>query len=283
MKKKATIKSSICASDSRKKEKVCGETPKDDKTALAQTVSRLHQVFHALPETKAIERRIKAAKKLSSAHWEKLPEVTEEEAWRPPTDHPTRTDYNLEYIPCDGPTRRARREMLRKFFLRSDSKIFQVKADSYTAEEFRRQERADEAGLAGIRAACGRSANWRDALIFEAKRKKADLDELEWLLAHAAITGDHNELNAFAKASRHVAKAHSKLINESRMFAVMYGIRSEIEHGKLPTRAETVKAIQSAGINIPASNIYKYDNNANRIFSGPYLSRFPRAKPWSVS
>jgi hypothetical protein len=200
----------------------------------------------------------------------------------PTSTAPTRTDYDADFIPILGPIRRARRDMLSVLFRRIEGKTYQLTADPFVAAELRRQEQSDEAALSALRAAFGRKANWRDALVFDAERRKDDLAELKWLLAHAVITGDKNEIKAFAAASCRVAKLKNGAeINMPRMFATLYGMHYERKHDKLPTRAKTNREMEAAGIKLPAGG--DYDKNANRIYSGPYLSRFPKEKPWGTS
>lgn len=195
---------------------------------------------------------------------------------------PTRTNYDTQCIPVLGPIRRARREMLSALFRRIEGKIYRLTADPFVAAELRRQEESDAADISAIHAVFGQKANWRDALVFDAAWKRDDLAELKWLLAHAAIAGDHDEIKAFAAASRRVDKRkRGAPINEPRMFATLYGLHYERKHGRLPTRAKTNLEMEAAGIRLPAGG--DYNKNANRIYRGPYLSRFPKDRPWGTS
>jgi hypothetical protein len=209
------------------------------------------------------------------------PQLQSENGDARPTTH---TDCDVDFFPVFGPVRRARREMLKKYFIEIAGKIFRREIDPFEAKEFRRQEEEDEPRLSALRALMGRTANWRDELVFQAARSHADMAELKELLAHAAVSGNTKELEQFRRASLRVEKMRSAgPFYKARVVATLFGWHHEVNHGELPTRHATMKHIESCNIALPSSGKDPYNSNANRIFKGVYLSRFPPGIPWHGS
>jgi hypothetical protein len=197
---------------------------------------------------------------------------------------PRRKDFDLDFIPIHGPTRRARRAIVGRMFFVIDAKIFRREADPYEAQELTRQEERGQADLEAVRAVFGRKSDWRTALCYEARRKGDAKRELGMLMADAAARGDTKDLSCFCSAVQMVNKVSaSGPDKESRFAATLFGINHEIKTGKLPTRPLAKRYLSKIGL-LPKS-LEKGSRGANdkRFFSGPYLSRFPPGKPWETT
>jgi hypothetical protein len=187
------------------------------------------------------------------------------------------SNYDPDFIPIHGKTRRGRRELLAKHLFVKDGKRYQAPVDPFVAAELRRQEIEGKDEAEGMRDIFGRNANWRDALVYGASRDADDLAELGQLLLRAALAGDIKEQRAFMAASRRVASARkSGPSNIARILAVLYGIKYRAEHGCLPTRMATIQELSRYDIRLPRGD--KYGHNANRLFTGHFLRQFPTSK-----
>jgi len=128
-------------------------------------------------------------------------------------------------------------------------------------------------------AALGQGANWRDVLIFEAKRDAEAYKDLchKWSKADAqALSWERSE---FDEAAARVNRLFRRRAPEqrSKLSAIIFGLHHLRDHGRLPTRKATKDYLASEDLYFPAG---KNGNNDHRFFSGPFLSKFPVGRPW---
>ena len=189
---------------------------------------------------------------------------------------PRRTDFDLDFIPLHGPTRRARRAIVGRMFFVINGKIFRREADPYEAQELRRQEGRGQADLEAVRAVFGSKSDWRTALCYEARRNGDAKRELGMLMADAAARGNTRELSFFCSAVQMVNKVSaSGPDNESRFAATLFGINHEIKTGK--TADKTTGEEVSLKDRTAAQILGKRKSRSERqtIFLGPISIPLP--------
>ena len=202
-----------------------------------------------------------------------------------PTKYPTRTDFNMDFFPIDGPTRRARRAMLAQHFFIIDDKILMSPFDPYEAKEFRRQEESGDIDLDILRANFGKKANWLTSLCFEARVAKFTredaIKESEWHLTHAVANGSTKTLKQFHDAVVKVNKVvQSGSENIAKFATILHALAFKHDNGRLPMRHE-IKAFLEKEELLPASLDAKHDGKLDhRFFKGPFLSRIKGFSPW---
>jgi hypothetical protein len=192
--------------------------------------------------------------------------------------------FDPDFVPIDRRARRLRHKLLGIGILRLPGGRVLRPVDAFVAAELRRQEEAGVAALEELVAALGKGANWRDALIFEAKTNMEAFEELARRRAFADSHCLSREREEFEKAAERVRQLRrAGPASRARLEAMIFGLKHEEERGELPTRKATKDYLLSKGIAFPASS--KKDgidtgNNDRRFFSGSYLSKFPVARPW---
>jgi len=202
---------------------------------------------------------------------------------------PTPTDFDADFFPIDGPSRRARRKMLAQMCFQINGKKYMRAADPFEAKLFRQQEQRGNSDIEALRALLGKRANWKTSLCFEAMNARFTRDdaanEVGWLLASAVARGDAAEILEFHNAVEAVKEylASNTPDNLARFIVTLYGIRQENLNGKLPSRADAKKHLEDMGELPDSLKRGNRGSNDGRFFSGPYLSKFPCGRPWATT
>ena len=188
---------------------------------------------------------------------------------------------DLDFMPADGRLRRERRLILREYIRSVRGKIFLLPMLPMHLERLVQQQRRSDFERESLEAVFGVGATWRDGLTFEAKHNFKDARfELSEQLLYFHIIGDDSELKRFTQAACRVRDFFERKTpwHKLRAALTLYGFAHESVNGcgNLPKRAIAEKALEKKGFKFPT-------NNRGRIYSGPYLSKFPLATPWEAA
>jgi hypothetical protein len=205
-----------------------------------------------------------------------------------PAKIPKSTRVDRELIPLLGTTRRARRTLLGTFSQSIGDKLF---IDPFVAKELRRQEIAEPAYLEALIAILGKKANWRDSLVYEARREPDSYEELSWLLADAACRGDTDELRRFEEACLRIqnllkrGRSQALKYGPSQLEATLFVTRMMEEKKRKPTRVEVEMYLERKGFPFPPSRTSKRrksGSNSGRFYEGPFLSTLRQGRSWDA-
>lgn len=116
-------------------------------------------------------------------------------------------------------------------------------------------------------------ADWRLVLLLVAQHRDEQglRMELAAWIAKAREVGNSDELRAMARCMDAVEGLEK--MNRAKALAIYFVIQRQLKYGKLPTKSETRRYVESAGVRLGESK-----NLARDLFKGPILGTLPRGR-----
>lgn len=200
---------------------------------------------------------------------------------------------DLDFIPLDGATRRARANIVRDMVFQINGKII-LRDDPIEVDVLKLQQVRGQAHLLELQEILGKKANWRDMLVMQAIKSPHDKAELSQRLIAAQFYSNIIELKRFVEVAERAKKFKAEIdaLNQSpdqtqgspvdyrktRLALLDYGLQIEAHSGELPTKADGEIHAISKGLPWP-----KGPNESKILWQSPYLSLWQRAKEHTKS
>jgi hypothetical protein len=196
---------------------------------------------------------------------------------------------DLDFMPLDGATRRARANIARNMVFQINGKIIR-RDDPVEVDILKLQQVRGQAHLLELQQILGKKANWRDMLVLQARESPTDKKELSQRLISAFFYFNTIELKKFVEAAERAKKFKAEIdklnqtpdqtkdYRKTRLALLEFGLQFEAKEGKLPTKADGEIHAMSKGLPWP-----KGPNESKILWQSPYLSLWQRAKEHTKS